>query len=378
MRTARRASWGPREHSPPADGGATRLARLWRVRELGILLALALLVAFTAADNSRFLSEQSIRDLLLGAAILVVLAVGQTVVIVTRNIDLSVGSVLGLAAFATGKLFLAAPDTPIPVALLAGVALGAACGAVNGALIAAARVPALVITLGTLYVFRGVDHSWASGQQINAADMPGAFLDLGTARVLGIAWLPWLAVIAAAVLLVVGFYLRSYRGGRELYAIGSEPAAARLTGIPVGRRVFFAFVLSGACAGLAGVLHAARFGTVDATVGSGMELQVVAAAVVGGVAIFGGSGTVYGAALGALLLTTIDSSLAVLRVDPFWQQAVVGALILAAIGLDRALAARVAARLRQARAQQIRAARPARDAPAARRDPTGGGASRGA
>ncbi|MGP3968744.1 ABC transporter permease subunit [Streptomyces sp. 6N223] len=334
-------------HGEPRAARATAFSRLWRVRELGILLALALLVAGTAASNSRFLSAQSIRDVLLAAAILVVLAVGQTVVIVTRNIDLSVGSVLGLAAFATGKLFVEAPDTALPLALLAGMALGAACGVVNGALIAAARVPALVITLGTLYIFRGIDHSWASGEQINAADMPGDFLRLGTARVLGIDWLPWLAVIAAAVLLVVGYYLHSHRSGRELYAIGSEPAAARLSGIPVGRRVFVAFVISGSLAGLAGVLYAARFGTVDATVGSGMELQVVAAAVVGGVAIFGGSGTVYGAALGALLLTTIDSSLAVLRVNPFWQQAVVGGLILAAIGLDRALAARVAVRLRR-------------------------------
>jgi rhamnose transport system permease protein len=337
----------PSPSGPPrgATAAARAFSRLWRIRELGILLALALLVAGTAASNSSFLSAQSIRDVLLAAAILVVLAVGQTVVIITRNIDLSVGSVLGLTAFATGKLFLEAPDTAIPLAVLAGMALGAACGVLNGALIAAARVPALVITLGTLYIFRGIDHSWASGEQINAADMPRDFLRLGTARVLGIAWLPWLAVIAAAVLLAVGFYLRSYRGGRELYAIGSEPEAARRSGIPVGRRVFVAFVVSGALAGLAGVLYAARFGTVDATVGSGMELQVVAAAVVGGVAIFGGSGTAYGAALGALLLTTIDSSLAVLRVNGFWQQAVVGGLILAAIGLDRALAARLKRRL---------------------------------
>ncbi|RKN10472.1 ABC transporter permease [Streptomyces radicis] len=310
-------------------------------RELGVLLALALLVAFTAADNSRFLSSQSIRDVLLSASILVVLAVGQTVVVVTRNIDLSVGSVLGLTAFATGKLFVAAPGTPLVVAVLAGVGLGALCGALNGALIAAARVPALVITLGTLYVLRGVDHSWASGEQINAADLPRSFLDFGTATVLGV---PVLALVAAAVLLVVATWLGSYRVGRELYAIGSEPAAARLSGIPVGARVFLAFVVSGALAGLAGVLHAARYGTVDATVGSGMELQVVAAVVVGGVAIFGGSGTAYGAAIGALLLTTIGSSLAVLRVDPFWQQAAVGGLILAAIGLDRALAARTARR----------------------------------
>ncbi|ROP35806.1 ABC transporter permease [Saccharothrix texasensis] len=332
--------------APPerADGSRTRFAhRLWLAREFGIVVALGLLVLVTAVDNPAFLSPQSLRDLALGAAVLVVLAVGQTAVIISRNVDLSVGAVLGLAAFATGKLLSSAPGTPTAVVVLVGTGLGAVCGAVNGALVAAARVPALVITLGTLYAFRGVDHSWARGQQVNASDMPRSFLALGTRTVLGV---PVLAVIALVVTLVVGFYLRSYRSGRELYAIGSEPVAARLSGIAVGRRVFTSFVLCGALAGLAGVLYAARFGTVDATAGTGIELQVVAAAVVGGVAIFGGSGSVHGAALGALLLTTIGSSLAVLRINPFWQQAVVGGLILAAIGLDRLLAVRAANRLR--------------------------------
>jgi rhamnose transport system permease protein len=158
-----------------------------------------------------------------------------------------------------------------------------------------------------------------------------------------------LTLFAVAVLVVAGYYLRSYRGGRELYAIGSDPAAARLSGIRVGRRVFAAFVASGALAGLAGVLYTARFGTIDANAGQGLELNVVAAVVVGGVAIFGGSGSVYGAALGAALLTTIDSALPVLGINPFWQRAAVGALILAAIGLDRALSVRLGRRLRQGR-----------------------------
>jgi rhamnose transport system permease protein len=154
-----------------------------------------------------------------------------------------------------------------------------------------------------------------------------------------------LAFIALVVVLIVGWCLGNLRSGREFYAIGSDPAAAVLYGIPSGRRIMVAFVVNGALAGLAGVLYAARFGTLDATDGSGMELQVVAAAVVGGVAIFGGSGTVYGAAIGAVLLTTIGSSLAVLRVSPFWQQAVVGMLIVGAIALDRLLSTRVARRL---------------------------------
>jgi rhamnose transport system permease protein len=232
---------------------------------------------------------------------------------------------------------------PIPVAVLIGLALGAACGAVNGGLITAAKVPALVVTLGTLYVFRGIDYTWAVGKQINAANMPDGFLRMGTAAVLGV---PVLALYAIVVVVIAGFYLHSYRSGRELYAIGSDPPAARLAGLAVGRRVFAAFVASGALAGLAGVLYAARFGTIDANAGLGSELNVVAAVVVGGVAIFGGSGSVYGAALGAVLLTTIGSALPVLGINPFWQRAAVGALILAAIGLDRALALRVDRRLR--------------------------------
>jgi rhamnose transport system permease protein len=327
----------------PVPVRATPKRRALLGRELGIVLALALLLAVTAIGNPGFLGAQSLRDLLLGATILVVLAVGQTLVVITRNVDLSVGSIVGLVAFATGKIFIANPGLPIVLAVVAGIGLGAACGALNGGLVAAARVPALVITLGTLYVFRGVDFGWAAGQQINAADMPAGFLRLGTRTLLGV---PVLAVVAAVVLVAAGLYLRAYRSGRDLYAIGSQPAAARLSGIKVGQRVFAAFVANGALAGLAGVLYAARFGTVDATAGTGLELQVVAAVVVGGVAIFGGSGTVWGAALGGLLLTTIGSSLAVLRINPFWQQAVVGALILAAIGLDKALAVRLAARLR--------------------------------
>nr|WP_246438214.1 ABC transporter permease [Lipingzhangella halophila] len=315
-------------------------------RELGLLLAIGTLVVVTWLYNPLFLSQQSVQDILLGATLLTILAVGQGTVIVTRNVDLSVGSVLGLSAFAVASFLTAFPGVPIVVGIAVGITLGAVCGVVNGALVAVARVPALVVTLGTLYVFRGIDFWWASGSRVDAADLPAAFLGIGRQSVLGI---PVPALVALAVVLVAGHYLYSYRSGRELYAIGSQPAAARLSGIPVDRRIFGAFVLNGSLAGLAGVLYAARFGSVDATVGTGMELQVVAATVVGGVAIFGGSGTVYGAALGAVLLSTIGSALPVLQINQFWQQAVVGLLILLAIGLDKLLAVRTARRLREGR-----------------------------
>jgi rhamnose transport system permease protein len=334
--------WEAAEERGRRAGRAVEVAL--RIRELGILLVLGLVVAVTTAANPRFLSAQSIRDLLLNASIIAMLTVGQTLVVITRNVDLSVGSVLGLAAFLTADLLAGRPGLPFVVALLAGVALGAACGVVNGAVTAVGRVPSLVVTLGTLYVFRGIDFGWAGGRQINASNLPDSLLTLGSGRFGGV---PYLVAITVVLVAVAAYALRSYRSGRELYAIGSNPDAAVLAGIPVGRRVFTAFVLSGAVAGLAGTLWTARYGTVDATAGTGFELAVISAVVVGGVNIFGGSGSVVGAALGALLLSTIGSALVVLKVPSFWQQAIVGALLIGAIALDRWVGLRIAAALRQ-------------------------------
>jgi rhamnose transport system permease protein len=318
--------------------------KVLRFRELGLLVALAVVVAVTTIDNPRFLSAQSIRDLLLNASIVALLTVGQTLVVITRNVDLSVGSVLGLTAFVTGNLFVDHPGLPIVVALLVGVLIGIACGTVNGGITAVARVPSLVVTLGTLYVYRGIDYAFAGGRQVNAENLPDSLLNLGSGRIGGV---PYLAVITVVAVAAATYALHSIRSGRELYAIGSNPDAAVVAGIPVGRRVLAAFVASGAVAGFAGALWTARFGTVDAAAGTGFELQVIAAVVVGGVAIFGGSGTVVGAALGALLLSTIGSALVVLKVPSFWLQAIAGALLLGAIALDRLIGLRLASALRR-------------------------------
>jgi rhamnose transport system permease protein len=321
---------------------------VFRARELSIVAALAVLVAVTAGTNGNFLSAQGLKDIFLNASILALLAVGQSFVIITRNIDLSVGSVVGLVAFTVGDVLASDHGLGSGVAIVLGIAIGAVCGLVNGLLVSFGRVPALVVTLGTLYVIQGLDHAIAHGRQINAVDLPPSLLSLGNGSVLGIPYLPLIAVI---VMLAVGYYLRSYASGRDFYAIGSSPEAAGLAGVPVRRRVMAAYLLSGGLAGLAGVLWLARFGTVVADAANGWELQVVSAVVVGGVAITGGVGTVYGAALGALLLTTITSALVVLKVNPFWQQAITGALLLLAISVDRLLALRVARILRRRNAR---------------------------
>lgn len=320
------------------------LKSLLKTRELGIIVALAALVSYTAAGNPRFLSGQSVRDILLNTAILAVMAAGQAVVVITRNIDLSVGSVLGLSAYTVATMMSANQGLPMVVALLVGLLVGAVAGALNGVLVRFGRVPALVVTLGTMYAIRGLTYSWAGGDQVNADEVPKHFLAFGNQGLLGV---PWLVIIALIVVGGVSLVMRNYRVGRELYAMGSSPQAAELAGIKVTRNLLGAFTASGALAGLAGVLYATRFGTVDAAAGNGQEMNVVAAVVVGGVAVFGGSGTVWGAGLGALLLTVIGSALAVLDINQFWQQAIVGALIILAICADRIVAVRIARSLRK-------------------------------
>jgi rhamnose transport system permease protein len=338
-------------HASASEGARARrlTERVFRIRELGIVVALLLLIAVTAAIEPRFVESSSLRNLALNASIFAILAVGQTLVIVTRNVDLSVGSVLGLSAFLAGDLLSGHQGRSLVLVFMLGIALGAACGLLNGVLVTWGQVPALVVTLGTLYAFRGLAFLWTDGRQVNAETLPDSFLNLGSDSVLGVPILVWIALV---VVLVVGQWLRDFRAGRELYAIGSNPEGARLAGVRSERRVLVAFVLAGALAGLGGVLFTARFGTVDATAGTGYELTVIAAAVVGGVAIFGGTGSVYGAALGALLLGTITSSLIVLRVEAFWQQAAIGALLLLAIAFDRLVGVRVEAALRRRSARR--------------------------
>jgi ribose/xylose/arabinose/galactoside ABC-type transport system permease subunit len=330
-------------HRAPEKGAARRAGLVLRARELSILAALIVLVAGTTLANSHFLSQQGVKDIFLNAAILGLLAVGQTIVVITGNIDLSVGSAVGLVAFLTGR-FVAHGDHGVALAVGAGIGIGLVCGLVNGLLVSFCKVPALVVTLGTLYVIQGLDYYLAHGEQINADVLPQSLLDLGNGGVLGV---PYLPLISVAVMLVAGYYLRSFSSGREFYAIGSSPEAARLAGLPIRRRVLAAYLVSGGLAGLAGVLWLARFGTVVADAAHGWELKVVTAVVVGGVAISGGLGTVYGASLGALLLTTIGSVLVVLRVNAFWQDAITGVLLLLAISVDRLLALRMGRALRK-------------------------------
>ncbi len=163
----------------PRAGSHALAELLYRFRELGIVLALVLVVVATTIDNHRFLSVTNVQQVLSGASIIALLAIGETIVVVTRNVDLSIGSVLGISAYATGRLYVHHPHLPLVLVFLAALAIGVACGVVNGLIVTVARVPSLVVTLGTLYVIRGVDGAWAGGNQVNASMLPGSFNKIG-------------------------------------------------------------------------------------------------------------------------------------------------------------------------------------------------------
>lgn len=307
-------------------------AWLARFRDVGLLAALAVLVVVTAVRAPQFATLNNVQRIMLDISLLLLVATGQTMVVLTRNIDLSVGSILGLSGIGVGFLLRDYPDMAVSLILLLGAVLGLVLGAANAALITWGRVPAVIATLGTLTVYRGLVFIHSGGKQVNPQDIPPQLLQVARPGQLG---LPFIVVLALVVAVAAWAYLRYARTGRAMYAVGSNPDAARMRGIRVDRIVAFTYAVSGMLAGLAGVLYAARFATVNpASAGVAFELQVVAATVIGGTSILGGRGGIVGTFLGALLLGTIANALAVTGVSGFWQRAIEGAIILAAVVAD--------------------------------------------
>jgi rhamnose transport system permease protein len=304
-----------------------------RVRELGLLVVLLLIILIVGIQAPRFLSIDNFVQILLSVAIIAIVAVGETLVVLTRNVDLSVGSMVGFTAFVTAYFFKQLPNSNLLLGILVGCGLGLVLGVVNGLIVSFGRVPAIVATLGTLYAYRGLVFITASNttSQVNASDVPTDYLALATTQIFGI---PALILIAVVIAIIVGYFLHASQTGRQLYAVGSNPEAANMIGIRRDWLVFGAFAASGLLCGLAGVLWGSRFATVDATNATGLELQVIAAVVVGGVNIFGGSGTILGAVLGAIVLGTLQNALNILNISQFWLLAIYGAAIIGAVVLD--------------------------------------------
>ena len=320
--------------------------RILARREIGLALAILAIIVPVTLLNPRMVSPTNLVSLGMDAALLAIVALGQMMVILTRNIDLSVASVIGFTAYGAAYVMSANPDFPAIAAIGAAIAMGSVAGAINGTVIAFGRVPAIVATLGTMSVFRGLHSIFADGDQISADEVPAHWLDVASAKIAG---LPVLMVISGAILAIAALILRRKQWGRELYGVGSNPEGADLVGVPAKNRIFAVFVLAGALAGLMGALWASRYATVDARVAFGFELTVIASVVVGGVAIRGGSGTVLGVLLGTITLLVIRNGLTLVRIDPLWLQGVYGLVILVAIFIDAKVAER-AVKIRSRRA----------------------------
>ena len=317
------------------------------LRLLALLAVILLLLAFFASQIDGYFNARLFSRISGSVAIMALIATAQTLVILTRNIDLSIGSIVGFTAFAAGNLVSANPEMNALLLVVFCCVIGAGFGAVNGLIVAYARVPSIIVTLATMAIFRSLLVEYSDGKSITT-NMP-VFTLFG---------LEFRAAFVAALVVVFAVHLAltRLRPMRQFFAVGSNPEAAEMAGIDAKRVVFSAFVLSGALAGLAGLLFLARFGNITVVAGLGFELKSVASAVVGGVNIFGGSGSVIGALLGAVLVDVIDTSLVRWAiVSEFWREAVLGALILLSVTTDTLFTRRLVA-WRAARAHARREA----------------------
>ncbi|WJD76176.1 autoinducer 2 ABC transporter permease LsrC [Klebsiella michiganensis] len=313
---------------------------LLKNRELSAFLAIVVLFAGLVALNPAYFSLQTLAMIFASAQILCLLALGATLVMLTRNIDVSVGSTVGLSAIATGVALNSGYGLMTAIAFA--LAIGALAGAFNGLLVVGLRIPAIVATLGTLGLYRGVMLLWTGGKWIEG--LPNSLKALSEPALIGISPLGWLVL---ALLLAGGWILSRTAFGRDFYAVGDNLAAARQLGVAVNRTRMLAFTLNGMLAACAGIVFAAQIGFVPNQTGSGLEMKAIAACVLGGISLLGGTGTLLGAFLGAFFLTQIDTVLVLFRLPAWWNDFIAGQVLLGVLVLD--------GRLRQALARHQRA-----------------------
>lgn len=304
------------------------MGSLLKRREPQIFAAILVLIALISTRFSGFAAPRNLAEVFNDTAILMVLALGQMAVILTRCIDLSVAANLALSGMIVALLNAAHPDLPLAVLILISLVSGLLLGAINGILVWKVGIPSIVVTLGTLAVYRGVIFLLAGGAWVNAHQMSAVFLNMPRSVVLGLPVLAWTGILIVAL----GVLVIRYTGfGRALYAVGGNPVAAVYAGLNVGRTQFLAFCLSGLLSGLCGYFWVSRYAVAYVDVANGFELDVIAACVIGGVSIGGGIGSVAGTVLGAIFLGVIKNALPVVNISPFWQMAISGSVIIIAV-----------------------------------------------
>lgn len=307
------------------------MKRVLASRELLLLIAIMLLLGLISLRFPAFVAPSNLADVFNDTSPLILLAIGQMIVILTKCIDLSVAANLALTGMVVSLINLAAPGAPIALIVVVAIGFGAFLGMFNGILVWKLAIPPIVVTLGTMTIFRGIIFLLTEGKWVNSHEMSDAFKAVPRTEILGLPVLSWIAITAVILFTVV---MTRTTLGRAFYAAGGNPHAAIYAGINVGRTQFWAFTISGAIAGLTGYLWVSRFAVAYVDVAGGFELTVVAACVIGGVSIMGGIGSVPGAVLGALFLGIIANALPVVNISPFWQMAISGGAIIIAVVLN--------------------------------------------
>ncbi|MES0862603.1 ABC transporter permease [Ruegeria sp. SCPT10] len=300
-------------------------------REVLLTGAILLLLIIISSRFPAFIAPSNLANVFNDTAPLILLAIGQMIVILTRCIDLSVAANLALTGMVVSMINVAMPGLPVPAIIVISVVFGALLGMVNGVLVWKLAIPPIVVTLGTMTIFRGTIFLLSEGKWINAHEFSDPFKGFPRTVLLGLPLMSWIAIAAVVVFSII---MSRTTLGRAFYAAGGNPHAATYAGIDVGRTQFWAFTISGALAGLTGYLWVSRFAVAFVDLAGGFELSVVAACVIGGVAIMGGIGTVVGAMLGALFLGIISNALPVVNISPFWQLAISGSAIIIAVALN--------------------------------------------
>lgn len=307
------------------------MMRFIPVREAILGSAILILIVLVASRFAGFVAPANLANVFNDTAPLIILALGQMVVILTRCIDLSVAANLALTGMAVAMINVVMPGLPISVIIAIAVLMGAVMGAVNGVLVWKLSIPPIVVTLGTMTIFRGIIFLISDGKWVNSHEMSPAFTGFPRAILLGLPVLSWIAIMTV---IVFGIMMSRTQFGRSIFAVGGNPHAAVYTGIDVGKTQFWAFVVSGALAGLTGYLWVARYAVAYVDIAGGFELEVVAACVIGGISIAGGIGSVGGAVLGAIFLGVVKNALPVVNISPFWQLAISGSAILIAVAFN--------------------------------------------
>ncbi len=315
-----------------SDAAAARkrgvIRRFFGIREIGALIPLVIIVVAASLSNEAFLSISNILNMIRATSYLFIVGVGMTFVLCGRGLDLSVGSQVGLSGIVLGMLMVWW-QVPVWVSILVALAAGAAAGALNGFLITNLRIPPFIATLATFYSYRGILQGITKAAPIGP--MPPAFRALGAGDFLGIAYASWFILV---LLLLATFVLRKTKFGRYTLAMGGNEESTRLAGIHTNRLTFSLYVVSGVLACVSGIFFNSRFSSVQTVTGSGMELQAIAACIIGGVSLFGGSGSIVGTLIGCVFLTVLENGMIMAHISGYWQQAVVGLIIIIAIVID--------------------------------------------